>query len=160
MSDTNDRWNPDDGPPPTDEEMLAASRLAEALDKGAPTGLDLDTAALVSTALRVRAVERPDATAARAVADRGARDALAAHRRAWWSRGPRLRIAAAAVLAAAGAGGGAYLAARSPATVTAAEGPRAVFDAPVEPGAGSAPSTHLYDHGLRSYRAALLGGDR
>lgn len=59
MSDPNERWNTDDGPPPTDAEILAASRLADALDKGAPSGLYLDTEALVATALRVRAVERP-----------------------------------------------------------------------------------------------------
>ena len=139
---------------------LAASRLADALDKGAPSGLDLDTEALVATALRVRAVERPDAAAAHSIADRVAREAAASHHRAWWSRGPRLRIAAAAVLAAAGVGGGAYLAAQSPSTGAANLEPRAVFDSPVEPGAGSGPATRLYDRGLRSYRAALLGGDR
>lgn len=160
MSDPNERWNTDDGPPPTDEEMRAAARLADALDKGAASGVDLDTEALVATALRVRAAERPDAIAARAVAERVARDAVAAHRRVWWSQGPRLRIAAAAVLAAAGVGGGAYLAAQSPSTVAPSEAPRAVFDAPIEPGAGSAPATRLYDHGLRAYRSALLGGDR
>ncbi len=162
MSDPMHTWNPDDGPPPTDEESLAAAALAAALDKGAPPAGDLDTAALVSTALRVRAVERPDATASRAAADRAVRDAMARHTRSWWSRGPRLRIAAAAalLLTAAGAGGGAWLLSRSRPEATLSHSPDSAFDAPVEPGAASTPATRLYENRLRSYRAAMLGGDR
>lgn len=159
MSDPKHTWNPDDGPAPSDDELLEAARLADALDKG--NASDVDTAALVSTALRVRAARRPDDAAVRAVTDRAITAALQHHRASWWTRAPRLRIAAAAaaVLTAAGVGGGAWVASRPRAT-SIEHHDIAAFDAPVEPGAGSMPSSRLYDRGLRSYRAALLGGDR
>jgi hypothetical protein len=159
MSDPKHTWNPDDGPAPTNDELLESARLADALDKGAAA--DVDTAALLSTALRVRTARRPDDDAVRAVTERAISAALQHHRASWWTRAPRLRIAAAAaaVLTAAGVGGGAWVASR-PRPMAAELHDVAAFDAPVEPGAGSVPSSRLYDRGLRSYRAALLGGDR
>lgn len=158
MSTPDTDWNPDDGPAPTEEELREAARLADALDRPvAPAVMTPETAELLSTAVRVKAVARPDDAAARAAADRAVRHALKGPARpaAWWSPA-RLRFAAAAaaVLAAAGVGGREYVRSR-PAAAPAQE---AVFDAPVEPGAGSAPSSRLYDHGLRGYRDGLLGG--
>ncbi len=160
MSDLKHTWNIDDEPPPTAEELLAASRLADALDKGAAE--DVDTAALVTTALRVRAARRPADDVVRAVADRAVAEAMRTHRSARWTRAPRLRIAAAAalLLAAAGAGGGAWIATHPNVSPAVTRELAAAFDAPVEPGAASGPSSRLYDRGLRSYRASLLGGAR
>lgn len=160
MSTPDTDWNPDDGPAPTEEELREAARLADALDRPvAPAVMTPETAELLSVAVRVKAVARPDDAAARAAADRAVRHALKAPARpaAWWSPA-RLRFAAAAaaVLAAAGVGGREYVRARTP----AAPVQEAVFDAPVEPGAGSAPSSRLYDHGLRGYRDGLLGGSQ
>lgn len=159
MSDLKHDWNTDDGPPPTEEELLAASRLADALDRAAP--IEGDDAALYATAKRVSASLHTDDAAVRVVTERAVSDALRRHRSAWWTRGPRLRIAAAAafVLAAAGAGGGAWMATHSRVSSPSRE-LTAAFDAPIEMGAGSGPSTRLYDRGLRSYRDALLGGSR
>ncbi len=160
MSDPINNWNPEDGPAPTEEELRAASRLADALDRGVPP--EGDDALLHAAALRVRASLHVDDAAVRSVTERAVAQALRQHRSAWWTRGPRLRIAAAAafVLAAAGAGGGAWMAARARPSASPAPELTAAFDAPVELGAGSAPSMRLYDRGLRSYRDALLGGSR
>ncbi len=160
MSDPKHTWNTDDGPPPSEDEVLAASRLADALDDRGAHGADTD--ALVRTALRVRAARRPSDDVVRAVADRAVTAAMRSHRSAWWTRAPRLRIAAAAavVLAAAGVGGGAWVATRPAPNPAEARELAAAFDSPVEPGAASGPSSRLYDRGLRSYRAALLGGAR
>lgn len=163
MSNPDTDWNPDDGPPPTVEELREAARLADALDRPvAPAVSTPETTDLLAVAGRVRATAHPDDASARAAADRAVRRALqgaAAPRRfAGWSPARvRFAAAAAAVLIAAGAGGGAYVRARSHADGPA-EAP--VFDAPVEPGAGSAPSSRLYDHRLRGYRDGLLGGAR
>ncbi len=112
MSTPDTDWNPDDGPAPTEEELREAARLADALDRPvAPAVMTPETAALLSTAVRVKAVARPDDAAARAAADRAVRRRAAGPARpaAWWSPA-RLRFAAAAaaVLAAAGVGGREY----------------------------------------------------
>jgi hypothetical protein len=158
MSTPDTDWNPDDGPPPTEEELREAARLAEALDRPvAPAVMTPESAELLRVAGRVKATARPDDAAARAAADRAVRRALqgAARPGAWWNpTRVRFAAAAAAVLVAAGLGGREYARSR-PQPAASAE---PVFDAPVEPGAGSAPASRLYDHGLRSYRDGLLGG--
>lgn len=160
MNEPKHTWNPDDGPPPTDEELRAAAALADALEgRGAPAP---DDDALLSTALRVRAVASPDGAASKAASERAVRDALQRRQaRSWWSSGSRLRLAAAAaaVLATVGVGGSQYLRARAVGSVATISRPAGdVFDAPVEPGAGSTPASRIYDSRMRSYRAALLGG--
>jgi hypothetical protein len=163
MSTHEPNWHPDDGAPPTDDERRDARRLAEALDGTShPAVVSPELRELLAIAGRVRATVRPDPHAARAAADRAVRHALQSAARptraweAWWSPA-RVRFAAAAatVLALAGVGGGAYLRARWQ-TQPPQEVP--VFDAPVQPGAGSAPASRLYDHSLRGYRDALLRG--
>lgn len=162
MSDLNHPWNPDDGPPPTEGELRDAARLAAALDGPVPAVTAPDTAALLATALRVKAIAHPDHEASRAAARRALRDALkqAPTARAWWAS-PRLQIAAAAVaiLVAAGVGGRAYLRGASHEALPDVLHEAPVFDAPVEPGAGSQPATRLYDHELHAYRDTLLGGE-
>ncbi|MFO0626592.1 MAG: hypothetical protein U0325_13340 [Polyangiales bacterium] len=158
MSSVND-WNPDDGPAPTEEERDEARRLADALAQGhAARPKDPDTDALLSTALRVRATTRPvdDHEAVR----RALRSALDADRP--MARVFRLRwgmaaaaVAAAGVLAfAIGVRGRDEAHPRGPLAV---ELPPAFTEA-VQPGAGAAPSTRLFDRRLRRYRDSYLRG--
>lgn len=158
MSSVND-WNPDDGPPPTEEEREEARRLADALTHGhAQRPRDPDTDALLSTALRVRATTRPvdDSEAVR----RALRSALDADRpvarvlRFRWGMAAAA-VAAAGVLAfAIGVRGRDDTPPRSPLAV---ELPPAFTEA-VQPGAGAAPSTRLFDRRLRRYRDSYLRG--
>ena len=160
MSSVND-WNPDDGPPPTEEEREEARRLADALTHGHAARPKVpDTDALLSAALRVRATTRPvDDQAAEAVR-RALRSALDADRP--MARVLRLRwgVAAAAVAAAGvlafaiGVRGRDDTPARAPFAV---ELPPAFTEA-VQPGAGAAPSTRLFDRRLRRYRESYLRG--
>ncbi len=159
MSDPTPDWNPEDGPPPSDDELAEATALARALDGAVATAPDSEA---LRMGLRVRALAHPDRDAAKAVADRVVRDALQQHRSAWFARAPRLRLVAGFVaLVGVGLAGGAYVRRNTErsATATTATTVSAVFTAPVEPGAGSMPATRLYDRGLRDYRASLLGGD-
>lgn len=158
MNSVND-WNPDDGPPPTEEEREDARRLADSLAHGpAARPADPDTAALVSTALRVRATTRPvDDHAAEAVR-RALRTALEADRP--MARVLRLRWGVAAAVAAAGV---LAIAVRLRENDGPHRGSLAIslppaFTEAVQPGAGALPSSRLYERRLRRYRAAYLRG--
>lgn len=157
MSDPTTDWNPEDGPPPSGDELAEATALARALDGAVASAPDSET---LRMGLRVRALAHPDREAAKAVADRAVREALQRHRGAWFARAPRLRLVAGFVaLVGAGLAGGAYVRRNAERSATTATTVTSVFTAPVEPGAGSMPSTRLYDRGLRDYRAGILGGD-
>lgn len=157
MSDPTSDWNPEDGPPPSDDELAEATALARALDGAVATAPDSEA---LRMGLRVRALAHPDRDAAKAVADRVVREALTQHRSAWFARAPRLRLVAGFVaLVGVGLAGGAYVRRNAERSATTTATAIAVFTAPVEPGAGSMPATRLYDRGLRDYRAGLLGGD-
>lgn len=156
MSSVNDSWNPDDGPPPTDEERAQARELADALAHGRrPAEPELD--ALLNTALRVRATAHPDDARAEEVARRAVRGALDQDRPG--ARVLRLRwrvvvgVAAAGVVAFA-VGVGLRDDDRAPSRL-AADLPPAFTEA-VQPGAGAAPATRLYDRRLRLYREGYL----
>lgn len=159
MSSVNDPWNPDDGPPPTEEERAQARSLADALAHGpgarprAP-----EVAALLDTALRVRATAHPDPERARAAARAAVRASLASDRPL--ARVIRLRwrvtvaVAAAGVVAIAVGVGLRASEDRAPTSLTTALPP--AFEQAVNPGAGAAPATRLYDRRLRLYRDSYL----
>lgn len=159
MSSVNDSWNPDDGPPPTDEERAQAKGLADALAHGPDRRpRDPDVAALLDTALRVRATAHPDAARTDDAARRAVREVL--HQDRPIARVFRLRwrvavaVAAAGVVAIAvgiGTRGGDD---RAPSSLSAELPP--AFSEAVQPGAGAAPATRLYDRRLRLYRESYL----
>lgn len=158
MSSVDERWNPDDGPPPTDEERAQARSLADALTHGPgrrPAEPELE--ALVDTALRVRATAHPDDAHAAEVARRVVRGVLEQDRPL--ARVVRLRwrvvvaVAAAGVLAFA-VGVGLRDDDRAPSRLTVDLPP--AFTEAVNPGAGAAPASRLYDRRLRLYREGYL----
>jgi hypothetical protein len=107
MSEHDKPWNPEDGPPPTADELADARTLADAL--GAPSDArkrrgDADLEALVAVALRVRATAHPEPDKTKTVAATALEYAIsnAGHR---WYRSRRTWIAvAAAVLIGLGGG--------------------------------------------------------
>ncbi len=162
MSAADDSWNPDDGPPPTDEERAEAARLTDALARAAAPD-DPDLRELVAVARRVHATAHPDRDDQRARVDRIAREALATARpqtspvrrlvrRAW-----PVAVAAAALMVVG---------------VTLGRTPRHdvsdvrsisrdvddVLRAPLRSGAASAPSTQVYEARLTAWRDAYLRG--
>ncbi|MEZ4406652.1 MAG: hypothetical protein R3A52_09265 [Polyangiales bacterium] len=159
-----DDWNPDDGPPPSDDERASARALSEALDhREAPR--DPDLAAALSVARRVQATAHPDPEAARKVADRVVSAALAEHARPAWRRALRGRWGLAAVAAAGllAVGVGAGVSATRPAprpvdpiTATTAGD----FTERLGENVGSAPAARIYDDRMRAYRDRLLRGGR
>jgi hypothetical protein len=165
MSAPDERWNPDDGPPPTDEERADAARLSEALARPAAPD-DPALRELVAVAQRIHATAHPDRDAQRAVVDRVTREVLAAARptaspvRALVRRAWPFAVAAAAVLVVGVSVGRAHPdRARPEASIS-----RDVDDVlrtPVGPGAASAPAARVYDARLTAWREAYLrGGSR
>ncbi len=164
MSAADDSWNPDDGPPPTDEERAEAARLTDALARPAAPD-DPDLRELVAVARRVHATAHPDRDDQRARVDRIAREALATARpqtspvrrlvrRAW-----PFAVAAAALMVV-----GVSMGRPSP-RVGAGEGAVSisrdvddVLRAPVRSGAASAPATQVYEARLTAWRDAYLRG--
>ncbi len=160
MTDPKDTWNPEDGPPPTAEEISEARALADALDPGARRRpADPALAEAMDVALRLRATAHPDAQAARTVAARAVTDALAQARSPWSARRFRWGLVAACAVLVAGVGGVQLARPRTPTPRATISRPATdVFTAPVEPGAASVPADRIYDSRLRSYRAVLLRG--
>ena len=165
MSAPDERWNPDDGPAPTDEERAEAARLSDALARpSAPE--DPALRELVAVARRVHATAHPDRDEHRAVVDRVTREVLAPARTlASPARGLVRRlwpfaIAAAAVLVVGVSVGRA----RPDAAHRAPSISRDVDDvlrAPVNPGSASAPATRVYEARLTAWREIYLtGGSR
>lgn len=163
-----DAWNPEDGPPPTDEERAHADRLASALEHPARHREDDEAAgvtALVDAALRVRATVHPQHDAARAVTSRVVTEVLARSRRGVVARlSPRARwgwaAAAAAFVATVTVGGRELARTRTRPTETISRPADDVFRAPIESGAGSMPSSQIFDSRLRSYRDLYFRGRR
>lgn len=162
MSAADDRWNPEDGPPPSDDERADAARLADALGRPADPD-DPDVRELVAVARRVHATAHPDRDDHRARVERVTRDVLAAGRplaspvrrlvrRAW-----PVAIAAAAVLVV-----GVSIGRRPRHAPT--DGPSIsrdvddVLRSPVQTGAASAPATQVYEARLTAWREAYLRG--
>ena len=93
-----DAWNPEDGPPPSEEEIAEARAVADALaNKGRSKGRDLDIDALVDVALRVKATAHPDNDRSKSVAAAAVTEALTRADSKWY----RTRWRWAAVVAAA-----------------------------------------------------------
>ncbi|MEZ4391310.1 MAG: hypothetical protein R3A48_09465 [Polyangiales bacterium] len=159
MSSVND-WNPDDGPPPSPEEIAEARALEAHLAQGLDARpKDPEVTELVNVALRVRATTRPVDALSAAASRRALRAALDADRPV--ARVFRLRWGVAAAVAAAGVLAVAVgLQGRSHdrAPDGYAEALPPAFVEAVQPGAGAAPSTRLFDRRLRRYRESYLRG--
>jgi hypothetical protein len=163
-----EHWNPDDGPPPTDEERAEARALAEALVDASPAhrrDRDPDLDALVDVALRVRATAHPDPPEKiRATAHAAVEHAVTHAGQRWYrARWRWLALVAAAVVGVGGAqlalfrdgddDGGAPIS--HPATD--------VFTQPVGEHAGSDPIDRIADSRMRAWRDGMLharGGRR
>ena len=160
MSAPDERWNPDDGPPPTDEERAEAGRLAEALVRPAAPA-DAALRELVAVARRVHATAHPARDEQRATVARVTREVLTAARpsaspmRALLRRGWPVALAAAACLVV-GVSLGRSRTAGVPAAPSISRDVDDVLRAPVASGAGSAPSAQVYDARLTAWREAYL----
>jgi hypothetical protein len=111
-------------------------------------------------ALRVRAIHHPSSEQDREIARRAVAIVMAhPSNKRWWHNAPYLRITAAAAVVAmiAGALAGSRILRDNKSHITTSP---LIWNAAVEPGAASAPATRMYDHGLRDYRATLLGDAR
>lgn len=164
MSAADDRWNPDDGPPPTDEERAEAARLTEALARPAAPD-DPDLRELVATARRVHATAHPDRDDQRARVERVTREVLAAARpmaspvrrivrRAW----PLAVAAAALIVVGVSVGRTPRGAATATDATSISRDVDDVLRSPVQSGAASAPSTRVYEARLAAWREAYLRG--
>lgn len=155
-----DAWNPEDGEAPTEAELAEARALAEALDSRSRAALP-EVNALLDTALRVTATAHPDAEAAKAVAARAVEAATRTTPATVFTR-PRLRLVAAAAALLLTASGTAGLSrwnalhTRHLITHDASD----VLTTAVESGAGSVPSTRIYERRMHAYRDGLLAGRR
>lgn len=165
MSAPDERWNPDDGPAPTDEERAAASRLSEALfQPNAPD--DPALRELVSVARRIHATAHPNREVQHAATARITDEVLATMRpmaspvrgiaRRMWP----FAVAAAAILVVGVSVG-------RPRSVPAGPDPSIsrdvddVLRAPVGVGAASTPATRVYEARLTAWRELYLrGGSR
>jgi hypothetical protein len=162
MSAPDDRWNPDDGPAPTDAERAEAALLSDALSR--PVAPD-DPALreLVAVARRVHATAHPARDEHRAVVERVTSDVLAASRplaapaRALVRRLWPVAVAAAAVLVI-GVSAGRPRPASHPAAVSISRDVDDVLRDPVRPGSGSAPADRVYEARLGAWREAYLRG--
>lgn len=163
MSAPDDRWNPDDGPPPTDAERAEAAALSDALAR--PTAPeDPALRELVAVARRVHATAHPARDEQRAVVERVTREVLAASRplaspaRALVRRLWPVAVAAAAVLVVGVSVGRARPAPRAAAAASISRDVDDVLRSPVRPGAGSAPADRVYEARLGAWREAWLRG--
>lgn len=158
MSAVNEDWNPDDGPPPSPEERDDARALDELLSRGAEANsVDSELSELARVALRVKATTRPVDELSAAAAKRALRAALDADRPV--ARVLRLRWGVAAAVAAAGilavAVGLRAPERGAPSPSLSLELPPAFTEA-VQPGAGAAPATRLFERRLQRYRESYL----
>lgn len=163
MSEPKNDWNPEDGPPPTAEELAEARALADALAGTGATrqrGADPEFDALWDVALRVRATAHPDTVHTRAAAAEAISHALESAAPRWYrSRWTWLgAVAAALVLGVAGIG----LATRVTSVTDAGEAiSRPADDAfsnPIPRDARSEPIGRIYDSRMLSYREVILHG--
>lgn len=160
MSAADERWNPDDGPAPTDDERAEATRLSDALTR--PTAPeDPALRELVAVARRVHATAHPARDEHRVVVDRVAREVLASGRSAdSTARGVVKRmwpfaVAAAAVLVVGVSVGRARPEDSRPAPSISRDVDD-VLRTPVRPGAASAPASRVYDARLTAWRDVYL----
>jgi hypothetical protein len=165
MSAPDERWNPDDGPAPTDEERAEAARLSDALARPV-TPDDPALRELVAVVKRIHATAHPDRDAQRALVERVTREVLAAARptaspvRALVRRAWPVAVAAAAVLVV-GVSVGRARTGRARTEESISRDVDDVLRTPVRPGAASAPAARVYDARLTAWREAYLrGGSR
>ncbi|MFO0557143.1 MAG: hypothetical protein U0269_03935 [Polyangiales bacterium] len=170
MSGPND-WNPEDGPPPTEDELREAAELEHALAaKIAPnnssaqaksSSLSEGTLALVETAMRAHATTHPAPTAqvqaavSSAVSHATARRGGVLSSRRWF-----VRVTAAAAVLVAGVIGGRAITQRgathasgaAPITRSADD----VFNAALGNDPGSDPISRIESSRMRDYRSTLF----
>lgn len=171
MSGPND-WNPDDGPPPTEDELREAGALADAIsiavDKRAAASaassapsLSSDNIALVETAMRAHATTHaPDASqvdrAVKSATDHAVSTrAPGASSRRWYVR--LTAVAAALIVGITGARALSPKAtARSTSVVSISRTTDDVFSRAIESDPGSDPISRIDESRMRSFRANLF----
>jgi hypothetical protein len=158
-----DDWNPDDGPPPTDEEFAEARALADriAAPRANSKGRDADLDALVDVALRVKATAHPDNERSKHIAAAAVNAALERADAHWYrTRWRWLALVAAAVVGI----GGIQLAQFRPHVeedvplISHAAGDE--FRAELPHDARSMPIGRITDARMHAYRNVLLRGGR
>lgn len=162
----NDPWNPDDGPPPTDDERLAAHSLSLALDHPrTPSRIPGDPAldAALRIAQRLHATAHPDPESARPIASRVVSTVVSeashpAWRRALRSRRTLAAVAAVSLLALGLNLGLSTLRPGPPQFAPITSGTTYDFTTALGENPGSAPAARLYRHRLDAYRDRLLRG--
>ena len=155
-------WNPEDGPPPTDEERAAAEALGAALDaRSVPSDPDLRD--LAGVAGRITATAHPNAERDRATAVRVTDGVLAASspasaRRQWLVRRVLPFAAAASVLLVAGGLGSRSFAPtpRNPPSIS--RNADDVLRAPMGDHPTSSPTARLDDARHSAWRDLMLRG--
>ena len=174
MSGPND-WNPEDGPPPTDEELREAAEFDRALSavlpeksqtepkSSAPTKLSEGSLALLlDVALRAHATEHPPSAAQTDRAVRAAIEQASAKRRA---PGPArrwlVRVSAAAAVLIAGIVGGRVAQQRAQTAPASDVGSISrpaddVFTSALGPEPGSDPITRIERARMRDFRGHLF----
>jgi hypothetical protein len=176
MSTPND-WNPEDGPPPTDDERSASRELSEALDKALaalrdtstsdrarqappPSPTSLDTLSLVETAMRAHHTEHPAQRAQVEASVRAAVDGATRAHRAASSRRWYLRLTAAAAVLVLGVAGARALSpkggARATTPATISRSVDDVFTQALGENAGSDPISRIDDARMRAFRSNLF----
>jgi hypothetical protein len=170
MSGPND-WNPEDGPPPTEEELREAAELERALaasitpnhssDQKKSSSLSDSTLALVEVAMRAHATTHPAPTAqVQAAVSSAVSHATALHSGALSSRRWFVRVTAAAAVLVVGVIGGRAITERgamhasgaAPITRSADD----VFDAALGNDPGSDPISRIESSRMRDYRSTLF----
>lgn len=147
-------WNPEDGPPPTPEELAEAAALAEALDAKVPSA---QKPSLLADALAVRATEhKPEAPSVDAAVRRAVDAAVAATQSRRRTRSLRLVAAAAAVALGLSALPASRLLRGEQPAAPAPPAPVSFTEALGEH-PGSAPSARIASLRTRALRDQLLG---
>lgn len=167
MSGPND-WNPDDGPPPTDDELREASALADAISaavdkRSAPEAapLSTDNIALVETAMRAHATtHKPDAAQVDRAVKSAVNHAVESRPSGGVSRRWYVRLTAVAAALVVGVTGARALApkttSRATSVIAISRTTDDVFTRAIENDPGSDPIARIDDSRMRSFRANLF----
>jgi cell pole-organizing protein PopZ len=159
MSDGNEHWNPEDGPPPTEEELAEARALAQALSAPAESHegrAEPELRALLDVALRVRATAHPNEARTDAITASAVQHALTHAEPRWYRSRWRWAALAASVLLGVGGTQLALLRAGTESSRTISHRAHDEFDAPLPNDPRSGPIGRITDARTRAYRDTLL----